>query len=413
MATIDTSGADAVRVVSDERLDIPDFDAATFGLNSEQLSRVLGMWGGLVEGTGYYQGCVSKPSTSYDTGTKFLTINGFALYQSGSAASPSASGAGRVIAYDPTQQWQMALTGVDLSAFSPSTSCVVWALPGTTTSTLETRKRWLPGASGETSFSTQSRTRTIISDFQALPATFTAGRVTSFTAPPSDEWVAVLKIESWSGSAPVVGVIGAWDGTADLSIVGNVPTELSSNQPTSSLTSLIYKIRRGIAYLRDNTGSTNWLSDVTTYRGVKQLDTDLTTAEADIVATDNLIAALCSHITVASFTIYYTGGAWTLLLPSSNTNAQLSAWSRLSAGYFTFQIRPGVMAATSGYVDSLTGVQVTIRSGTTGAGAIIYNTSLVTDAAAGTFTIQFLDSSGTAADPPNNGFSVAVTGRKA
>lgn len=274
MATIDNSGADSVRLVSNERLDIPDFLAGTYGLNSEHLARTLSLWGGDTSASGPSQGCISEPTTSYDTGTKFLTINGFAFYQGGSAASPTAAGAGRVIAYDPTNPWQTGVTGVDLNSFSPSTSCIVWALPGPAQSSLETRKRWMPGASAETSFSTQVRDRVIVAEFQALPASFTAGVVTSFTSPPSDEWVAVLKIESWSASVPAVGVISVWDGTPDLSLVGVPATEMGDAQPTNSMATLTYLFRRGIAYLRDNTGDTNWRSNVTTYRGLKQLNED-------------------------------------------------------------------------------------------------------------------------------------------
>lgn len=404
MATITTSGADAVRLVSNERLDIPDFDAATYELNSDQLSRAFGMLVGSVLGTTQpFNGCASAPTTSFDTGSKFLTINGCLIYQGGSASVPSTAPAGRLIAYDPTQPWQSTLTGVSLSAYSPSTPCVVWALPGTNTSNLETRKRWQPGASAESSFSTEVRERTIIDQFTALPVG---------TAPPSSAWIPVLKIASWSAGSPVVTVVSMWDGTPNMSYVGVTSTQMPISAPNIGY--LLYMIRKGLAYILDNTGGDNWAEAAANpYSGLKQLDDDITTINADITTLDNTFTALCQHVTVASFTIYYTGGAWTLLLPSSNTNAQLASWSRLSAGYFTFQIKSGVMVATSGYVDSLTGVQVTIRSGTTGAGAIIYNTSLITDAAAGTFTIQFLDSAGAHADPPNNGFSVAVTGRKA
>lgn len=412
MPTIDDSGADAVRLVSNERMDIPDFDAGTYGLNSEQLTRVLGMLVGSVLGTTQpFSGCASRPTTSYDSGTKFLTINGCLFYQGGSAAAPSTAPAGRLIAYDPTQPWQSAVTGVDLNSFSPSTACIVWALPSTTQqSNLETRKRWLPGASAETSFSTNTRLRTIIESFQALAVG---------VSPPSSSWFPIMKIATWTAGSPNITEISMWDGTPNLSLVGVTATQMMSGNPAPNVGYLLYMIRKGLAYILDNVGGDNWTEAATNpYRGLKQLDTDLTTAEADINTLQGemtyitaLAESATSLLVASTFSVYKTGGSWAILIPGSSSSANLSGWSYDGTGAFSFTISSTVMAP-AGYVDAIYAVNVTLNNnGGTAPTATPTPTVRITSSSTGTFEIKFW-SGGSLTDPDDDGFAVIVTGRR-
>lgn len=278
MATEDMG--DIVRLADNERLDKPDFNAAVADLQNDITARVLGMLVGSLTGVTFpFMGCVSAPSTSWDGGTKFLSIGGAVFYQGGALASPTTAPAGRVIRYDPTKPWQIALTGVDLTAQAAgSQTCVIWARRGTSTADTDTRKRWLPAASAETSFATGTRTRENIDAFVATSATFNGdGQITALTAPPSSDYFPILKITAWSGGGvPTVGYISMWDGNSVGSLVGDIPTRMDSLASAPNLGLILLYLRQGLAYILDSDGGDNWVTAASNpYRGLKQLDEDV------------------------------------------------------------------------------------------------------------------------------------------
>lgn len=281
--TFSPDQGERVFIADNERLDKPDFIAATASANQGLMARALGLLVGSL-GTSQFGGCVTEPSTSWDGGTSFLTINGAVFHQGGTVTSPSGARAGRVIAYDPTKPWQTALTGVDLTAFAPATPCIVWAkrfdsANGGTLSNLDTRKRWLPSASAESAFSTTTRAQDVIEAFTAVSATFTAGVWTSGGAAPSEDYFPVLKIATWTAGAPNVTAISVWDGAQNRALIGLVQSNVQS-LGAPSLGSILYNLRAAAARLYDSTGLTNWLTATTGgYSGLKQIDAEMTAVE--------------------------------------------------------------------------------------------------------------------------------------
>jgi len=275
---VDTMG-DVVNITDDERLDKPDFTAATSTLIQATVAKVLGaLVGSLTGTTSPFMGCVSVPTTSWDNGTKFLTINGATFYQGGAAASPTSAPAGRVITYDPTKPWQTTVTGVDLtSQAAGSQTCVIWALRSTLNADLDTRKKWLPGASAETSFSGNTRTRERISAFLATNATFNgSGQITALTAPPSTDYFPILKVTAWPAGVPTVAAISMWDGTFTGGLVGDVPTRMDPLASAPNLGLILLYLRQGLAYILDEDGGDNWTEAAANpYLGLKQITEDL------------------------------------------------------------------------------------------------------------------------------------------
>lgn len=274
-----------VFIADNERLDKPDFIASTAQFNQELVARVLG---GLIGslGSSQFGGCVTAPSTSWDNGTKFLTIGGAIFYQGGTVDSPSGARAGRVIAYDPTKPWQVSLTGIDLTAEAAgSTTCVIWATRTDTAnggplSSTDTRKRWLPAASAETSFSTSTRSQDVIGAFVAVSATFDgSGDLTAGGVAPSSDYFPVCAIKSWPAGVPTVTPISVWDGAQDRSLIGVVQSNVQAlGAPSLGYISAL--VRASIARLYDNTGTTNWITAAGgAYSGLKQIDAEITALE--------------------------------------------------------------------------------------------------------------------------------------
>lgn len=411
---------DQVRFEDDERADKPD----VLALQSLIFETMIRSMGGFVGSYGLaavtYCGTLHSPSTSWNAGTHVVTFGAGLLLDGGTLSSPSGSPGYRVLRHDPTLSGQTST--LDLTSYSPATQCLIWArrtytsaaIPGVPTD-LDTRKRWNTTDNAEESFSTYTRFSERV-QWTAAPATIVNGLVSGTpTYPGGNGWFPCYRV-TWSAGTPSFTPVSAFDGKMVGTSFADAAARTASPNPGGSALAVNYlleTLRLNVAYMRDQTGNTGWNTDITTYRGLKQLDTDLGTAEADIVATDSLVSALCAHVTVTSFTIGYSGGSWVLSLPGSNTLARLSSWSRVSTGYFTFALATGVLSGSGGDIDSLTGVQVTTRSGTTGSGAVVFPEGNVISASAGTFSVQFLDDTGTAADPPVNGFAVAVTGIKA
>lgn len=381
---------DVVNITDDERLDKPDFTAATSTLIQATVAKVLGALVGSLTGTTLpFMGCVSAPTTSWDNGTKFLTINGATFYQGGAAASPTSAPAGRVITYDPTKPWQTTVTGVDLtSQAGGSQTCVIWALRSTIPSDLDTRKKWLPGASAETSFSGNTRTRERISAFLATNATFNgSGQITALTAPPSTDYFPILKVTAWPAGVPTVGTISMWDGTFTGGLVGDIPTRMDSLASAPNLGLILLYLRQGLSYILDNTGGDNWVEAAANpYRGLKQLDDDLTAVEDKTAMGIGMTGK-----------VYKSGGSWIVSVPSGYSVTLSSG----TTGVFTLS-----MTVFPPWAFFNTCTVDLIYSASPGTARNVR----VSQDSATAFSVYVYDSSMTLVAPADEGFYFVITG---
>jgi hypothetical protein len=154
---------------------------------------------------------------------------------------------------------------------------VIWALRSTLNADLDTRKKWLPGASAESSFSGNTRTRERISAFIATNATFNgSGQITALTAPPSTDYFPILKVTAWPAGVPTVAAISMWDGNSLGSLVGDVPTRMDPLASAPNLGLILLYLRQGLAYILDSDGGDNWTEAAANpYLGLKQIQEDL------------------------------------------------------------------------------------------------------------------------------------------
>lgn len=399
MAT-QTGTGNQPRLVSDERLDLPDYNAGSTLIQATLLAALGGVIGPNASYLFPFGGCASLITTSWDGGTKFLSINGGLLYQGGTLASPSTGPSGRFIAYDPTSAAQVAAgTGIDLTAEAAgSTTCIIWATRTTTTSALELRKRWLPGATAESSFATNTRTVEIVT-FYVTEATFNgSGQVTAVTAPPSSEYFPVFKITAWPAGVPTVGLISYWDGTNALGFVGDPNTKVDA-LGAPGIATMLYYLRQQLARLYDSTNGTSWLSF--SGNGVSQINTALATAQTNITNLQNRT----HNPVITSFTVSYDGVLWTF--DQTPSDVKMSSVTRTGTGEFDFVIDNSIMVGA--VFLGVNSVVVTLQ-GVTGAPTIVIAAVDITDPTAGEFTIRFYNTSGTLTDPDNDGFAVMVGG---
>lgn len=389
------------RLVSDERLDLPDFNAVSSLMQTSDLAMMGGAIGPATS-VNSFGGCASLIAYTWDGGTKFLTIGGGIFFQGGNLSSPATAPSGRFIVYDPTGSAAQiaAATGVDLtSEAAGSTTCIIWATRSTTTSALEMRKRWLPGATEETSFATQTRTVEIV-EFLVTNATFNgSGQVTAFTSPPSTEWFPILKITAWPAGVPTVATISYWDGTDTLSYVGDPNTKVDSiGEP--GIAKMLYYLRLQLARLYDSTNSTSWLTF--SGNGVSQINAALTTALSDIAT----LQKRTGLGTVTGFTASKPAGTW--IIDGLDSDVRILSISNPSTGVFDIVIGAGYM--TAGAYNAITSVVVTLQSSGAIPSPVVLSSSEITDSVTGTFTIRFFDTAGVATDPSNDGFNVVVAG---
>jgi len=394
------------RLVSDERLDLPDFNAVSSLVQASALAMMGGAIGPNLSYLYPFGGCASLFTTSWDGPSKFLTINAGLFYQGGVLSSPATAPSGRFVVYDPTGSAAQiaAATGIDLTSFeAASTTCIIWATRSTTTSALEMRKRWLPGATAESSFSTNTRTVEIV-EFMAASATFNgSGQVTAFTAPPSTEWFPAFKITAWTGGGhpytPTVGAISYWDGTNALGFVGDPNTKVDA-LGAPGIAAMLYYLRLQLARLYDSTNATSWLSF--SGNGVSQINAALTTALANITT----LQKRTGLGTVTGFTASKPAGTW--IIDGLDSDVRILSIANPSTGVFNIVIGAGYM--TVGAYNAITSVVVTLQSSGAIPSPVVLSSSEITNLATGTFTIRFFDTAGVATDPSNDGFNVVVTG---
>lgn len=400
MAT-QTSAGNEPRVVSDERLDLPDFNSVSASGQGALLAALGGAIGPYLASIYPYGGCASILTTSWDGGTKFLTINEGLFYQGGTLASPVSAPSGRFVVYDPTgSAAQIAAgTGIDLTGeAAASTPCIVWATRNVTQSALELRKRWLPGATAESSFATNTRNVEIV-EFTVTAATFSgAGAVTTVIAPPSSAWFPILKITAWPAGVPTVGLISYWDGTESCLFVGDVNTNVSSIG-APGVASLLYHLRRQLARLFDNTDGTSWNNFAG--RGVKQLDTDLTADEAALA----VVQERTGFGTITAFGVS-NGGSWDF--DQGASAVRMTSVTNSSTGVFDFVVDPAFMGS-SPFLE-ITAITVTLQGVAGVPAARLVSAYDITNPTVGTFTVRFFTTAGTLTDPSNDGFGVVVSG---
>lgn len=418
---------DSVRLVSDERLDIPDALALQSLIFETSIRTLGGLLGGFVSPGVTFYGCLVAPAVSWNGGTLVATFGPGLLLDSGTLTSPSGAPGARVLRHDPTLAGQTST--LDLTSYSPATQCLVWArrtytsvtVPGVPAQ-LDTRRWWSSLFASEKGFSTYTRFVERV-EWAAAPATITAGLISGTpTVPSGSGWFPVFRV-TWSAGTPSFDPINWSDGIATGSVFADGTARGKVDQADGSFTSyamgyLLRRYREHIAYIRDQTGNTNWNDDISTYRGLKQLDTDLTTAEGDITTLQGDVAyvtALAESATAlliaASFSIYKNGGSWEMLLPTTLSDSNLSGWSYDGTGEFSFTISSSVMVPT-GYVEEIYAPLVTLNNnGGTAPTVTPAPTVQITNSAVGTFNIKFW-SGGSLTDPDVDGFAVVVTGRR-
>jgi hypothetical protein len=400
---------DAVRLEDDERLDKPD----ALALQSLIFETMIRSFGGLFGGSLYpstpWVGWLNAPSTSWNAGSKVVTFGPGLLLDGGTLSSPSGSSGARVVRHDPTLAGQTST--LDLTSYHPATQCVIWArrtytstaVPGVP-GALDTRKRWNTSDDEEESFSTYTRFGERV-EWTAAPATIVSNLVTSATYPSGSGWVPAFRV-TWSAGTPSFYAV-AW---CDCVMNGTTMTEAGARVVTGSgaysygLGFLSQAIRNQIAYLRDNTGNTNWQSDATTYRGVKQLDTDLTTAESDINTLQAAVAERANFGVITAFTLVKSGGSWVFEYPATAGDARIGTWGTFSSPSFYAGFTLSGVTFTE-----VTSVQVTMFSDGTAPSPLPTPTAEIVDSVTGEFKLYFWDS-GSKVEPDAMGFMVTVNG---
>jgi len=296
MATDETSG-DRVSFADNERLDKDDAHLMQ-ELGQELTTRTLGaLLGTAGSDAQRYGGVVAGVSTVWDSGTKRLTIGPGLFLDSQAGGSPNAVAFARIVRHDPSTPGQN--SGVDLSAQAgSSTTCIIWGKRSTVGGPLQSRKFWNVGDAAERSSSlpTTRRERVV---FTAEDATFSNSEVTAYTDPGAG-WFPVVGIRAWSGGNPTTLILSAYDawrgnGSALGDVgVGRISTHgLLGGGFTVGLLRLLRQVRLGISYITAQDGTAPWLLQgaAQTYRGLKELDTDLASTES-VVSTIQKVVAL-------------------------------------------------------------------------------------------------------------------------
>ena len=295
----------SVRMVAQERLDLPDFNALQSMVDNAmqlQLGALMGRGGGLL-------GPVNI-TTSTDGVNRFIEFTPFQYYWSQrepELASPAQSvpyrgWRGGISQYNPTAPGQVTKV-VYNDALATGVASIVWARPTVVSTDTDARRKFSAGA--EQSISTQTR-NTVVTQFKITVAT------TDPDSSANDGWAPIFYIGGWNANLPIsTSPISVWDswsaykhngftgtfatdnsvGTGvvlsqlavgDGSITTTVPAFVSNATSDADLgllemlTLLRMRHRRHL----DPAGTMTWAQDPN--RGLKALDTDLLAAETDI-----------------------------------------------------------------------------------------------------------------------------------
>ena len=396
----DALSGDRVNFEDNERLDKDDAHLMQ-ELGQELVTRSLGAVLGTAGSDGQrYGGILEGITTSWDGTTKRLTLGAGLFLDSQAGSSPNAAPIARVVRHDPTTPGQN--SGVDLSAqASGSATCIIWGKRSLVGGPLQSRKFWSVGDSAErtSSLATTKRERVV---FVVAEATFSGSTVTAYTVPSGGGWFPVVGIRAWSTGTPTVLLLSAFDAwRGNGSALGDVgSTRLATHALLGGgfslgLLRLLRNVRLALANITAQDGTVSWLAQAVTptYRGLKELDTDL--AQAESVAGD--VEARTQSCLVAAGQVYKTGGVWTL-----RYHRNVTSLTRVSSGLFTMQV-----TSMQGMSD-FAGVFVELLEYDSDPSVLLHHRATVTPNPGGLVTIRIRDNAGVATDPSDEGFWFSV-----
>lgn len=217
--TTRAGNGERVRLVSQERLDIPDTNA----LQSLVYSYVSRALGGIL---GPGSGIIVPPRTSWNASTSVLTFDtGFQAWDAWESNYPSFPGysssnrayRGGLVEMDPAASGQSAT--IDLSGVTSAYGVVIWGKRTEFDGDLDTRRKWDTTTQDEIAFSTETRTKHRVA-FAYTELTGAPQNVGVISAPagwPDEHWFPIL-VSNVAASAwgdPAFRPVSAWDSFAE------------------------------------------------------------------------------------------------------------------------------------------------------------------------------------------------------
>lgn len=227
--TTRAGNGERVRLVSQERLDLPDTNALQT-LVYKYVSRAMGA----VLGPG--SGVLSAPKFKVDSNSPFTFtfLSGFQAWDAWEDGYPSFPGPGSPVSADNTANLlrggvvTMDLTTpgqsatIDLSGVSSAHGCVIWGKRAEFNGELDTRRKWDTTTQDEIAFSTETRVSNRV-DFAVTEITsanpLDVGAINPPASWPDDHWFPILVSNgNFSGSMNKIWAfrpVNAWDSFAE------------------------------------------------------------------------------------------------------------------------------------------------------------------------------------------------------
>ena len=314
MTTPTNPVGDAVRFVDDERLDIPDARALQT-LIYEYMADALG--GLMGETSGALTDITFTTGNNAAIGIGECTLCGFKR-----RTDSSARVRGGIFHYDPTSNYQAGSATVDLSAYVAGTdNAFLWFRRVELPADLATRHKYDSTAEREKTFAMNTKYRTKLA----------FGASNDRDTPPNElyDWFVFAQVISWNATVPTIQPVHPFDvGIVPSSLTGSVTPFLGDafDQAYPNANGL-GSYQRGLAQwltfysqrLTEHQDSawilamngtvslagTQGLSQVPA-RGLKQLDADLTTAEATLASTS--LSSLAASRVIYSALITFNSG---------------------------------------------------------------------------------------------------------
>lgn len=407
---IETTTGTSVPFQSNQRVDQPAAEA----MQTDVQDTMVRLLGGVLGNTaiGYPMGCFEAPTFSYSTTSKAVTLTTPAAFlESGTIGDTIAPGS-RVFRYTPGVAGQV--TSISLAAYAVgATKCILWARRYEQAADNAAIVVWDNGAE-------QTQTGPTLTNelcaFTTGACTLSGSTIATFTTPPTPtagQWVPFAVVTAWTGvyptNTPTFQCISAWDGTNALSYYGATKTNCNFETTQGSAFSLwqqLLYIRSALATIQAQDGTVNWaLSALSApYRGLKELDADLTTAEASIVAMQNRTG----FATMTAFVVSFDGSTWDVDIGLPYARLSLSSVGYVSTGLFSYQM--DTASLPGGYFNQITGVTATLQSSGATLSPVVIITTEIINPTTGTFRIRCFDTGGALIDPSADGFAVVVSG---
>lgn len=274
---------DKVRFDSQERLDIPDALALQqlgYDYDAAELGGLLGLINAddeLQGGSLFAGGCITVPTID-TTDPASIVVGPFTLMQIERTAT------GKI-----TSQVVLCPGGyvTALAGASPATPWL-WFRREESEGTAATRRKW--ATTKEAAYSPNTR----LMESADIDRAATSRPATDTTW----GWFPWAKVTGWTGPTPTIALLSAWDSFDSGADPGEKtwdagPVLLTNDESYQSLRGLLFYMRLALARQRDSDDGTAWTSAPP--RGLKQLDADLTAAEADVATVqDRMIVAACT-----------------------------------------------------------------------------------------------------------------------